>query len=71
VVGLIEKLRIRRMARATDGEVFDVLTSNPRLPTPVQLELRLVEADRVCTPDLNATAANGINILLSIKFFVE
>jgi len=51
-VGLPEKLRTLRMARATDGEAFAVLTSNPRLATPVQLDLRLVEADQVTTPDL-------------------
>jgi lambda family phage portal protein len=60
-VGLPEKLRTLRMARATDGESFAVLTSNPRLATPVQLDLRLVEADRVGTPDLNAAAANAVD----------
>lgn len=60
-VGLPEKLRTLRMARATDGEAFAVLTSNPRLPTPVQLDLRLVEADRVCTPDLNTAVANAVD----------
>jgi lambda family phage portal protein len=60
-VGLPEKLRTLRMAQATDGESFAVLTSNPRLATPVQLDLRLVEADRVCTPDLNAAAANAVD----------
>jgi hypothetical protein len=49
------------MARATDGEAFAVLTSNPRLATPVQLDLRLVEADRVGTPDLNAAVANAVD----------
>jgi capsid protein len=60
-VGLPEKLRTLRMARATDGEAFAVLTSNPRLPTPVQLDLRLVEADRVGTPDLNAAVPNAVD----------
>lgn len=60
-VGLPEKLRTLRMARATDGEAFAVLTSNPRLATPVQLDLRLVEADRVSTPDLNAAAPNAVD----------
>jgi lambda family phage portal protein len=50
-VGLAEKLRTMRMARAQDGEAFAVLISNPKLPTPVQLDLRLVEADQVTTPD--------------------
>ncbi|WP_460167033.1 phage portal protein [Thermostilla marina] len=51
-VGLAEKLRTMRMARAQDGEAFAILTSNPRLPTPVKLDLRLVEADQVATPEL-------------------
>ena len=32
-VGLPDKLRTMRMARATDGEAFAVLISNPSLPT--------------------------------------
>jgi len=51
-VGLAEKLRTMRMARAQDGEAFAILTSNPRLPTPVKLDLRLIEADQVTTPNL-------------------
>ena len=56
-VRLPEKLRTMRLARATDGEAFAVLTSNPKLPLPVQLDLRLVEAEQVTTPDprLDAT----------------
>ena len=52
-VHLAEKLRTMRMARATDGESFAILTNNPRLNTEVQLDLRLVEADQVTTPDLD------------------
>jgi lambda family phage portal protein len=51
-IRLAEKLRTMRMARITDGEVFAVLTSNPRLPTPVQLDVRLIEADQIATPDM-------------------
>jgi len=51
-IGLPETLRTMRASRATDGEVFAVLVSNPRLTTPVKLDLRLVEADQVTTPDL-------------------
>lgn len=58
-VGLPEKLRTLRMARAESGEGFAVLTSNPKLPTPVELDLRLVEADRVCTPDAKAPTTAG------------
>jgi lambda family phage portal protein len=60
-VGLAEKLRTMRMARAQDGEAFAVLTSNPKLPTQVQLDLRLIEADRVCTPDINALESNAVD----------
>lgn len=60
-VNLAEKLRTMRMSRAQDGESFAVFTSNPLLPTAIQLDLRLVEADQVCTPDLNALVTNGVD----------
>jgi len=60
-VGLAEKLRTMRMARAEDGEAFVVLTSNPRLPTAVRLDLILVEADQVATPDLNPLRENAVD----------
>lgn len=62
-VRLAEKLRTMRMARATDGESFALLVSNPRLESPVQLDLRLIEADQVTTPDrslLNPHTIDGI-----------
>lgn len=52
-VGLPEKLRTMRASRATDGEVFAVLVGNPLLPGPVELDLKLIEADQVTTPDLS------------------
>jgi len=52
-VRLAEKLRTLRMARATDGEAFAILGSNPKLPSAVKLDLRLIEADQVTTPDLS------------------
>ena len=56
-IRLAEKLRTMRSARATDGEAFALLTNNPKLPHDVQLDLKLVEAEQVTTPDprLNAT----------------
>ena len=60
-VGLPEKLRTMRMARATDGEAFAMLISNPSLLTDIQLDLRLVEADQVCTPDLNSRMQSAID----------
>jgi len=49
-VGLAEKLRTLRTARATDGEAFAILGSNPKLPGAVKLDLRLIEADQVASP---------------------
>ena len=49
-IGLAEKLRTLRMARTESGEGFGVFTSNPFLPTPVKLDLKLVEPDQVATP---------------------
>ncbi len=50
-IRLAEKLRTMRMARAQDGEAFGLLTSNPALQTSEKLDLRLLEADQVTTPD--------------------
>ncbi len=60
-IGLAEKLRTMRMARASDGEAFGVLVNNRALPTAVQLDLRLIEADQVCTPDINMFARNAVD----------
>ena len=60
-VGLAGKLRTLRMARADSGEVFLVLTSNPAIDSPVTLDLRLVEADQVATPDRAAGDAKAID----------
>jgi len=49
-VDLAAKLRTMRMAKATDGEAFAVLVSNPTLDHPVKLDLRPIEADRVTSP---------------------
>jgi lambda family phage portal protein len=50
-IRLAEKLRTMRLARATDGESFTLMTSNPKLLLDVQLDLKLVEAEQVTTPD--------------------
>lgn len=60
-VSLPEKLRTMRMARATDGEAFAILTNNPKLPTEVQLDLRLIEADQVTTPDLDRFTERSVD----------
>lgn len=52
-IGLAEKLRTMRMSRYMDGEGFGRLIDNPELLSPVKLDFRLVEADRVTTPDIS------------------
>ncbi|MEM7577497.1 MAG: phage portal protein [Planctomycetota bacterium] len=63
-VSLPEKLRTMRMARAESGEAFAVLTQNPGIDHPVQLDVRLIEADQVSTPlsrrSLTDDAIDGI-----------
>jgi lambda family phage portal protein len=45
-----EQLRTLRMAKATDGEAFAAILKNPSQRYPVQLALRLIEADRIISP---------------------
>lgn len=60
-IALASKLRIGRMAKCIDGETFGLLTSNDRLPTTVKLDLKLVEADQVATPDLSIETRNAVD----------
>ncbi len=60
-VNLAEKLRTMRLAKATDGEAFAILTANPEIDSPVLLDVQLVEADRVAAPLLNILP-NGSDI---------
>lgn len=48
--GLAEKLRVMAKSKTIDGEAFALLRTNRKLPGPVKLDLRLVEADQVTTP---------------------
>lgn len=64
-VDLAGTLRIMRRCRAQDGDPFAVLVDNPALPTPVTLDLRSVETDRVTTPGLailEERAVDGIDL---------
>ncbi|MHB1158515.1 MAG: phage portal protein [Phycisphaerales bacterium] len=61
-VCLAEKLRTMRMGRAESGECFGMFVANPRIDSPVKLDLRLIEADQVATPALapgSSAARNG------------
>ena len=66
-IGLGRKLRTMRIAKAVDGEAFALQITNPRLNTPVQLDLRLIEADQIATPILDVTP----NAIDGIKFDAE
>ncbi|MBT3291487.1 MAG: phage portal protein [Victivallales bacterium] len=50
-ISLPEKLRTMRMARCQDGEAFAMLVENPAVDHDIQIDLGLVESDRV-TSDL-------------------
>jgi lambda family phage portal protein len=52
-VDLAAKLRTMRKSKAVDGEAFALFVNNPRLDSLIQLDLRLVEADQIATPQLN------------------
>ena len=65
-VGLADKLRQVRQARTESGEVFGIAVNNPRLATPVQLDVRLIEADQIADPTMSvwsptAAATDGID----------
>lgn len=49
-VGLPEKLRLARMAKAIDGEVLIELVTNMNINNPVKLDLALYEADYLVSP---------------------
>ena len=44
------KLRTMRLAKATDGEAFALLTTNPKLATDIKLDVRLYECDQFTDP---------------------
>lgn len=58
---LAQKLRTMRVSRASSGEAVGVMINNPRLPTPVQLDMRTLEADQMTTPALNPRDAYAID----------
>lgn len=64
VSGFAGKLRVLTEAPPTDGESFGLLTTNPALPHPVKLDLRLFETDQCETPGLEfglkVNAVSGI-----------
>ena len=67
-VGLADKLRTMRAARAEDGEAFAMLTSNEELLASIKLDLKLIEADQVATPDLIFGAADAVDGIVFDRF---
>lgn len=65
-VRLSDKLRTMRMARGGDGEAFAMIVNNPQVSSSIKLDLKLVEADQVATPDL--TTINDPNAVDGIIF---
>lgn len=49
-IDLAGKLRTASQAKMVDGEVFAALTTNPQLASILQLDVQLVECDRVTDP---------------------
>jgi lambda family phage portal protein len=61
-INLAQKLRTMVAGKVGDGESVGLFTTNPMLPTPVKLDLSIMEADRLTTPNfgLTANAVDGI-----------
>lgn len=51
-VRLAAKLRLMRMAKVEDGEAFAIKVTNEAVRHRVKLDVQLIEADQVATPDL-------------------
>lgn len=60
-VRLAQKLRTARIAKCVDGEAFLQLRTNPKLRSPVKLDLLPIECDRVTTPLLNVFDVNKVD----------
>lgn len=54
-INLADKLRTMRMAKCCDGEAFAMLTNNPAINVDVTLDLRLIEADQIQSPQFANT----------------
>jgi lambda family phage portal protein len=58
-----DKLRLMREVRPVDGEAFALMVSNPKLPAPVKLDLRIVESELCATPFYSTAGIPGITAL--------
>lgn len=60
-VGLWQKVRTMRRAKAVDGEAFAQMFTNPLVPGPVKLDLRVVECDQIESWYSNVTREDEID----------
>lgn len=60
-IGLADKLWTMRHAKCVDGESFGMLTTNPAITGPVQLDLTLIEADQIATPTYAAPGVANVD----------
>ncbi|KAA0213582.1 MAG: phage portal protein [Leptolyngbya sp. PLA3] len=63
-VDLPGKLRTMRMARAETGEAFALLVNNPGVASHVSLDVKLIEADQVCSPLMRRGRSDEIDGIL-------
>ncbi|MDR2763122.1 MAG: phage portal protein [Planctomycetaceae bacterium] len=49
-IRLFELLQTMRIAKITDGEAFAAILKNPKIKHPVEIDIRLIESDRVMSP---------------------
>lgn len=62
------KLRTARLSKTIDGEAILIKTTNRRLRTPVQLDIRLVEADQLATPGFIDGTRNKVDGIIFDEF---
>jgi lambda family phage portal protein len=63
-IDLPGKLRTMRMARAETGEAFALLVNNPGVLSQVSLDVKIIEADQVCSPLMRRGRSDEIDGIL-------
>lgn len=67
-IRLAEKLRTLRIAKAVEGEGIALMVTNERVPGPIKLDLRLIEAEQMTTPTLALGLVNNPRLVDGIHF---
>ena len=58
---LSQRFRAMRKAKCVDGEGIGLLVTKNRLPTPVKLAVRTIEAEQMASPDLVGSEENAVD----------